>query len=396
MPDTASVSGSMNELAGEQHLLIAGVTTRPFAVSAARAGYRVSAIDAFGDLDLRAVADVVLARPDPGEVYGPFQAAALAKSVSAGLVAYTSNFENYPAAVARLANGRRLLGNAAPILARVRNPLEVMRVLHRHDLVSPESRSRAPKGSRGVWLLKPRRSGGGHGVVHWSPGEVVPRGMYLQQWIGGTAGSISFAADGSSAVVLGLSRQLVGDRRLGTSGFRYCGSILGNSARPLFPRQKEILERASQMAAVLTREFGLQGLNGVDFIARKGTPYPIEVNPRYSASMELVERAHNLSMFTVHAQACAGELPTPPSPGGTIVGKAIVFARHDTVTPDLRRWLGSNWLADVPPPGQYIRRGRPICTVFAEALHPESCRQLLTRRARLVYRAVKSFRRQAA
>ena len=388
----------MSDLAGDRQLLIAGVTTRPFAVSAVRAGYRVSAIDAFGDLDLRAVADVVLARPDPGQAYGPLQAAALAKSVSAGLVAYTSNFENYPAAVTRLANGRRLLGNAAPTLARVRNPLEVMRVLRRHGLAAPESRSSAPKGrsSRSGWLLKPRRSGGGHGVVGWSPGEVVAKGMYLQERIAGTPGSISFVADGETAVVLGFSRQLVGDRRLGVSGFRYCGSILGNPVRPLFPRQEELLERAREIAAVLTREFGLQGLNGVDFIARGGIPYPIEVNPRYSASMELIERAHNLSMFTVHAGACAGELPTAPSPGATIAGKAIVFARHDTVAPDLRRWLGSNWLADVPPPGQYIRQGRPICTVFAKALEPGSCRQLLTRRARLIYRAVKSSRRQAA
>ena len=220
--------------------------------------------------------------------------------------------------------------------------------------------------------------------------------MYLQQRIAGAAGSISFAADGSSAVVLGFSRQLLGDRRLGASGFRYCGSILGNPARPLFSRQDELLERADQIAAVLTRDFGLQGLNGVDFIARNGLPYPIEVNPRYSASMELVERAHKLSMFAVHAQACAGELPAPLSPCDIVAGKAIVFARQDTVTPDLRRWLSSNWLADVPPPGQFIRQGGPICTVFAEARHPESCRRLLTRRARLIYRAVKSSRRQAA
>ena len=177
----------MSDLAGEQHLLIAGVTTRPFAVSAARAGYRVSAIDSFGDLDLQAVANVVLARPKPGQVYGPLQAAALAKSISAGLVAYTSNFENYPAAVTQLAAGRHLLGNAAATLERVRNPIEVMRVLRRHGLVSPQSRTRAPggKSSRGAWLMKPRKSGGGHGVVRWSPGEHLPRGMYLQQRVAG-------------------------------------------------------------------------------------------------------------------------------------------------------------------------------------------------------------------
>jgi len=388
----------MSDLTREGHLLVAGVTTRALAVSAARAGYRVSAVDGFGDLDLRAVANVLLARPNPGQVYGPLQAAALASSVPADLVAYTSNFENYPTAVTRLAQGRHLLGNSATTLLRVRNPFEVMRVLHRHGLFSPESRSRAPRGepSRGTWLLKPRRSGGGHGVTRWSPEDPVPKGMYLQQRIVGAPGSIAFAANGSTAVVVGFSRQLVGDTRFGASGFRYCGSILGTPAKPLFSRQEDLLERAGRIAAVLTREFGLRGLNGVDFIARKGLPCPIEVNPRYSASMELLERAHSLSMFAVHARACGGELPPPPPATDTVFGKAIVFARQDTVTPDLHRWVGSNWVADIPPPGQHIARGRPICTVFAESRHPESCRQLLTRRARSVYRAVKSSRRQAA
>ena len=46
------------------HVLIAGVSTRALAVSAARAGYRVTAVDAFGDADLREVAEVLPLRPD--------------------------------------------------------------------------------------------------------------------------------------------------------------------------------------------------------------------------------------------------------------------------------------------------------------------------------------------
>src|SRR5918998_6662035 len=117
------------------HVLIAGVTTRAFAISASRAGYRVTAIDAFGDLDLRAAAEVIVARPpQPGVPYGPGDAAAAANQVRARLAAYTSNFENYPRAVGRLARGRRLLGNTPQTLVRVRNPLAVARVLQEHGL----------------------------------------------------------------------------------------------------------------------------------------------------------------------------------------------------------------------------------------------------------------------
>ena len=380
------------------HVLIAGVTTRPFAVSAARAGYRVTAIDAFGDVDLRAVAQVILTRPQPGHAYGPLQAAAAGARVRAELAAYTSNFENYPAAVTRLSAGRRLLGNAAGTLTRVRDPMEVMRVLRRYGLASPESRRQAPSTGSfgGSWLLKPRRSGGGHGITRWRRGDPLPRSMYLQQWIAGTPGSISFAADGATAVLLGFSRQLVAGTELGAGRFRYCGSILGTLQTRLFPRQKELLERAGEIADVLTREFRLVGLNGIDFVARGGVPYPVEVNPRYSASMELIERARGISMFEVHVQACRGVLPAVPPSNVTVQGKAIVFAREDVVVGAMPQRLGRRWLADIPHRGERIQRGRPICTVFAEAAGPGACRRLLTRRAAMIYRAITASGRQAA
>jgi uncharacterized protein len=134
----------------------------------------------------------------------------------------------------------------------------------------------------------------------------------------------------------------------------------------------------------------------MDFIARDGIPYPIEVNPRYSASMELVERAHGVSMFGMHAQACEGELPVLPRSRRQVHGKAIVFARRDSEVGDTRGWLRRGWLADVPRPGEHIAAGRPICTVFARAGHPRQCHQLLVRRARQVYRAVTPATRRAA
>ncbi|MBA2458319.1 MAG: hypothetical protein H0V43_05085, partial [Gemmatimonadales bacterium] len=49
-----------------RRLLVAGVTTRAIASSAARAGWTVTAVDAFGDLDLRACARVIALRREDG------------------------------------------------------------------------------------------------------------------------------------------------------------------------------------------------------------------------------------------------------------------------------------------------------------------------------------------
>lgn len=380
------------------HVLIAGVTTRPLAVSAARAGYGVTAVDAFGDLDLRKVAEVIRVRGPRTSRGSALAMAIAAEQLPATSVAYTSNFENYPDAVTRLSHGRCLLGNPAEVLTRVRNPIELSRVVRRHGLMAPETRASAPtESTRGSWLVKPRRSGGGHGIEPWSPGSPMPRHSYLQKRISGIAGSVVFAANRSGSAVLGFSRQVVGDSRLGSHGFRYCGSLLGTPSTPLFPHQAELLEKAAELARVVTREFGLVGLNGIDFIARKGVPYLIEVNPRYSSSMELVERSRGVSLFEVHVNACRGVLPRMPDQAGILTqGKAIVFARRDVVLGDTLPWTHRAWLADIPHPGERIGRGHPICTVLAQAADGETCYRVLIRRATRVYRLAEPRRKRAA
>jgi uncharacterized protein len=376
-------------------VLIAGVSTRALAASAARAGYEVTAIDAFADLDLCEVAEAISL--GPGRRYSPMAAAARAAFLPGGVAAYTSNFENYPLAVARLANHRQLLGNPPAVLARVRDPIALMRRLHLLGFAVPRTRTTRPAGrqGKGAWLRKPRRSGGGHGTSVWRVAERVPRSHYLQERIAGVAGSVLFAADGRRSVMLGLSRQLVGDRQFGVGGFRYCGSLIGPPAA-LFPGQPELGEIAASLSRAVADEFQLIGVNGIDFIARDGVPYPIEVNPRYCASMELIERAQDISIFALHAQASRGELPNPPDVARQVHGKAIVFARRNVTMGDTRSWLERDVLADIPHPGEKISQGRPICTVFARAKDAGECYQLLCKRAAAVYRAVESRKRRAA
>jgi hypothetical protein len=354
------------------------------------------AIDAFGDADLRAVADVIALHRDGAQPYGPMAAARAAASVRTELVAYTSNFENHPTAVALLARGRRLLGNPPEVLEVVRNPILLARSLAARGFAVPVTRASPPPGPRAArrWVLKPRRSGGGHGTVEWNGSESVPRGAYLQERISGPAGSIVFSANGSDVVVLGLTRQLVGLRAFGAHRFRYCGSLLASSGAGLFGHEPDLLSRATALARATTAIFGLRGLNGIDFIARDGVPLPIEVNPRYSASMELVERATGISLFALHRASCTGHLGNPPRPTRDVAGKAVVFAKHDGVVVDPRLWDVE--LADVPRPGDRIAAGRPICTVFARGRDGDACTAALSAAAERVYRGVARLARGAA
>jgi uncharacterized protein len=250
------------------------------------------------------------------------------------------------------------------------------------------------------WLRKPRRSGGGHGIRLWRPGMPVPPESYLQERIDGVPGSLVFAADGRRMVPLGISRQLVGERAFGASGFRYCGNVLGGPGVTLFGDDQRVLDTAVALADAVTEEFGLVGLNGLDFIARDGVAYPIEVNPRYSASMELIERAEGVSMFEIHVRACRGVLPRSHplkrARTGAVHGKAIVFAHQVLTVGNTRRWLRDGGVRDVPHPGERIARGRPICTVLAQGATPDACHAALRRRAATIYRALEPGGRSVA
>lgn len=362
-------------------VLLAGVSTRGFAESAVRAGYEVVAVDGFGDLDLRAcAAEVRVVR-----VRGRFSARAApaaARDLVRDAVCYVASLENHPDAVGALAGSTPLWGNSPAVLARVRNPVRLARALAARGCLTPAVRRTAPRGKiGGRWLVKPEASGGGGGVVAWRGGR-IPASSYLQQRIVGTPGSIVFAADGRRTVPLGLSLALAGDRRFGAEGFRYCGSIL-------IPPDEPLGGHACRLAAAVTEAFGLVGVNGIDFVCANGVPHAIEVNPRYTASMELVERVHGISIFETHARACAGRLPSfeiPRSRTAGVLGKAVVYARRDVTAGDTQNWLDDQDVRDVPTPGEAIRRGHPICTIFAHGRNAAACHAALARRAARLYR----------
>ncbi|MDQ2766616.1 MAG: hypothetical protein M3Y30_05625, partial [Gemmatimonadota bacterium] len=118
-------------------VLLAGVSVRALAESAVRAGAKVIALDAYGDLDLRRIARVVAIPRDGSARFDQMAVARAGAAIDAGAVAYASSFENAPEAVDVLARGRTLLGNASAVLRRVRDPLALARALPRLGAHTP-------------------------------------------------------------------------------------------------------------------------------------------------------------------------------------------------------------------------------------------------------------------
>ena len=374
---------------GEKRVLIVGVSTRAFAESARRAGRACVTVDAFGDLDQKARVENVALLRDKGRAYSAAAAVAIGRRLDAGSAAYVANLENHPAAVRRLAAGRQLLGNSPAVLVAARDWKQLTRTVEEAGGRTPTTfaagQARSLPAGRS-WLRKLLRGGGGSGVAPLVPGARLRSDEVAQERIDGVLGSVSFAADGRRARLLGLSRGLAGDDSFGATGYRYSGSLFP------FPVEPSLLERVEGLAQATTRAFGLVGVNGLDFIVRDGEAFVLEVNPRYSASMELLERAGLLNVFETHAAACGGALTAASGKrvSAGVFGKAILWARRDIVAGDTRRWLARDDVRDLPFPGERIRRGHPVCTVLADGPDDATCYGRLVSAASSVEREIEA------
>jgi predicted ATP-grasp superfamily ATP-dependent carboligase len=356
------------------NLLLFGASTRAAAFSARRAGLRPRCYDLFADADLQARCPVTrLAGRYPhgfldhidDDPPGPWM--------------YSGGLENWPGLVDRMARRRRLWGNCGDILRRVRAPQEWTRVVRAAGLPAPESRAGgAHPAGRGRWLLKPLRGSGGAKIRFWDHEGVIDRGYFLQEYVEGEPWAALFAADGGRATLLGVTRQLVGEPWLHAAPFQYCGSVGPLSPGPVLRPRLELLGN------VLTGSFGLCGLFGVDGVVRGGDFFPVEINPRYTASVEVLERATGLGALAWHRQAFDPPSPTPSLPRpGPMVGKAILFARNALTFPARGPWQAelcetdthpvTPRYADLPHTGDRIEAGRPVLTFFGQGDDPVTC-----------------------
>ena len=345
-------------------ILLAGLTTRAIAESAVRAGCDIVTVDSFGDLDQQRLCQNISLR-ELGLTYSAAAIVEAAGSLAYDAVAYCGGLENHPRAVARLAEGKTLLRNAADTLRRVRDPAQLFPFLAAGGFAVPDTlHPGAPLPAGGRWLCKPVRSGGGVGIRRWT-GQPLAAGQILQAHVEGTPSSAAFVADGTRSLLLAWTEQLRGPH-----GFLYGGNILPLEA------PATALDEVRALAEALTGEFDLRGVNGFDFVLRQGRPVLVEVNPRYCASMELWDRATGHSVFALHLAAHRGMLPEPVAIPDGAWGKAIVYAPRRLTVGDTPAWV-ERGVRDVPPPGAVIREGHPICTVLARAASRAACRARL-------------------
>ena len=356
-------------------LLIVGASARAAAHSARRAGLRPASIDLFADADTHA------AGPTSCVEMSTYPESLFDASLDAvdGPFLYTGALENHPDVVDRIAATRPLWGNPGATLRAARDPARVVQALTARGLSAPEVRL-APGGlpADGSWLAKPLRSAGGR-RIHPYRGDTPPWPAVYQRRLPGPSLAAIFIGRDHVARLMGVTAQVLG----GEHGFTYRGSV-----GPL-PISSSLDVQIAAIGDALASAFDLVGLFGVDLILADGVPVPVEVNPRYTASVEVLELATGRSLLAEHARAFGWTThaiePGRRRPSG-VVGKRALHAEAPLVVPEAlaRRGRYVGWavpsLADVPRAGTRIEAGQPVMTLLGRGATVESCLERLRAR----------------
>ena len=325
-------------------LAIAALSARALAEAAARCGHTVLALDLFGDADTRRAAarwwpvgDADQRRIDPARLGAALRQAA-ARHGAVGWIA-GSGFEADLDMLSAGAAVLPLIGNPAPVWARVQDPAQFFGCLRAHGLPHPAVQRHAPADLAG-WLRKDSASSGGSRVqaaaalsasgaagtalppTALAPSALLPTALppsalppttlpptaCYQRVAAGRPVSATFIGNGSSAVLLGFNQQRV--QALPGRPYTFAG-VVGPVALPA--AAAGVMRRA---LAVLVAEFGLRGLGSLDALLDGDQISLLEINPRPPASLALYPRCGALGLVDAHWQACVhGILPALPSAG---------------------------------------------------------------------------------
>jgi predicted ATP-grasp superfamily ATP-dependent carboligase len=324
----------------------------------------VVAFDQFADADLAAACPVVKRDALDDRLLDHFRE----QPFDAWL--YTGGMENRHKLVSQLAELKPLLGCDAAVLAKVRDPNWLAATLADAGYDYPAIRFEAPPSTNETWLVKRIDSGGGVGIRRYSPHQSAREDfgeVYYQQMIEGVPISAMYLAEEGNCKLMAAFEQLIGAEWTGVpSEFMYCGA---DGPRCFAPAVHEQLRGMGERLAAAA---GVRGLFGIDAVLTDDRVTLLEMNPRYTASMELWERATEQSAIDLHCRACRGmPCEVPAIDDETVLAKAILFAREPIeIGERFHRMVAEQntgaWpaIADVPPLGQRIAVGEPICTVF--------------------------------
>ena len=335
-------------------ILVMGFSTRHVAKSAHEAGYTVYAVDHFCDQDLSWYTRDRIRFDELADLPGAISEICTRHHID--WMVPTSGAEQHPGSIP-------VLGTSPDRVHRFMDKLATQDFLESLDIPVPAILGPGCFPA----MIKPRTGSGGwrNAVIHnaeemeaWC--EAFSHPPYIsQEVVLGTPASVCCVADGcGNARALAANRQILRDEE----GVQY--GFSGSLTPFLHPGTARMMEMAEKIAAAT----GCRGTLGIDFVLG-AVPCAIEVNPRFQATLDTVETATGINLFSLHAGACHGILPDKRPPVLRHAVRRILFAdRNIEVKADLA--LLAPIVADIPWPGFYCEEGHALISVYGWGRSP--------------------------
>jgi len=360
----------------EKKVNIIGSRVRPFVENAHRHGYDVCVVDGFNDWDSARFGRLMPEKPaDPMEIFDRHP------EMGPGRVLFCAPVESRPDSIAGASAKMKTLNADSRAVAKCRE-LEFLRETATDGVMFPET-TLSPAKDGGRWLVKDIKGSGGVHVKISDGAEPLEFGQYRQRLVNGSSVGACFlsASHGGnvSTKLMGIASHVMNREEFGQDRFRFGGLVYPARVEE---KDMEAIRRFGERAA---RRAGLAGWWGADFIINGSGVHLLEINPRFTATMELVANEHGIDMVGTQAEALGGFLfnggiSVPDSYRATVV----CYAKNDCLFDGAKRWFDRG-ARDVPRDGARFRKGEPVISLYRTGRTERECMEMIGEQAAQLY-----------
>ena len=205
-------------------------------------------------------------------------------------------------------------------------------------------------------------------ISKWKPGT------YAQQYVHGQLYSAVFISTDSGTYCIGACYGLVKTNQYDKKRFIYAGNIGPVTIT------NELSDWLQKISTVLCKHTELRGIWGIDFIESVGKYYLIEVNPRYTSSIEVHEKATGRTLIRELLTDKIGSQFDTPS---TMIAKGTYYSqKYQTISNSFFDTLIKSediyiHYTDIPSHKTTFNIDDPVLTILAYGENLQQCQKRL-------------------
>lgn len=384
-------------------VLVVGFNTRPLAYSLNKAGYDVYAVDFFGDLDLYShVKDCIIVMKElSGNYYSlkekystylaNFAINLLHKHKNINFVLIGSGLDDAYNDRERILNETKVLdlksvNNDLSTIKKARDIDYIFKILKSRGFHVPLSFSFEDFNLENInldfpFILKKKRSAGGLNIFKikdreslYSTEKVLrrddfsPSEWFIQEYIEGVPVSCTIISNSKECEIISVNRQIIGEKFLNPpKDFMYCGNIVPSGL------SESDEKKIGEISKFLTKNLGLKGINGFDFVIKDQVPFFMECNPRIPGSIRASESSLDQNLLNLHIKSfTTGEWSQvlkiiKSSSFKWFSTKLVVFAMKAIEKNLLNKINHLKFVHDKTEPIRDVLKGEPLCTILYKA-----------------------------